>query len=163
MRFTDLQPWSQDDMKPQCLNQDEARRAITWLIGSDCAGLHVENLELPPLISWFCSPLNPYKNLCLHWEVEMGFVTWAPHLPGGGLWDVSPPSFRQPAPANKPLSFTPAPASQVLTFVAAEPAFHYNGRFKGASLYKLLVPMCSGTTWENSVVLAGKGEYSEAL
>ena len=31
--------------------------------------------------SVFCSPLPPYKNLCFHWHVEMGFETRAPHIP----------------------------------------------------------------------------------
>ena len=42
------------------------------------------------------------------------------HSEGGdGLCDMGTPSFRQPTPENKPLSFPSAPASRVLAFVAA--------------------------------------------
>ena len=74
--------WSRDDVKQGWLRQDDARRPITCLIRMDCARLHVENFATPSLISLFCSPLPPYQNLCLHWEVEMSFETWVPPLPG---------------------------------------------------------------------------------
>ena len=33
-----------------------------------------------PLISLFCFPFLPYKNLCVHWNVKKGFETRVPHL-----------------------------------------------------------------------------------
>ena len=78
-----------------------------------------KTVQSPPLISLVCSPLL-YKNLCLHWDMEMGYVTWIPHLWGDGICGTSPPSSRWLTPKNKPLSFTSAPASQMLAFIAAD-------------------------------------------
>ena len=75
--------WSWYDMKPGWLNQDDAHWTITCFIGMDYANLHIEKFSTTPFISMLCSPLPPYKNLCLHRDVEMGSEVWVPHLPGG--------------------------------------------------------------------------------
>ena len=117
--------WSQNFMKPGWLNQDDAHQTITCLIGMDCASQHAEKFSTPSLISLFCSPPPPYKNLCLHWEGEMGFETWVPHLSDGQH-------------LNKPLSLTSAPAFQVLAFTAA-------GSWTCVRLQFLVTP--DGTMW----------------
>ena len=45
-------------MEPGWRNQDEEHWTIPWLIGMDCARLHVENFATPPLISLFCFPFS---------------------------------------------------------------------------------------------------------
>ena len=75
-------------------------------------------LQPPPLMSLLCSPLPPYKNLYLHWDVETGLRQESSIFPGDGLWDMSPPSSRWPT--NKPLSFISAPASPVLACKLAD-------------------------------------------
>ena len=62
------------------------------------------------------SPLPPYKNLYLHWDVKMGFHTGVldPILSGG--WHL-----------NKPLFLSPSPVSQVWLLLqqATETGFGY--------------------------------------
>ena len=65
---------SRDDTKPGWRTPDHHLPYPNGL----CSSALRELFQPPSLISFFCSPLPPCKNPCLHWEVEMGFVTWAP-------------------------------------------------------------------------------------
>lgn len=45
-----------------------------------CWPAHRELFSPFPLSYLFCFPLRPYKNPCLHRDVEVGFVTRVPHF-----------------------------------------------------------------------------------
>ena len=102
-------------MEPGWLNQDDAHWASLPYQNGLCSSSWRKLFN--PLPWSLCSSpcLPPSKNLCLRWDMEVGFVTlvlhllrrWAlrqvPHLPDGWL-------------LNKPLSFTSVPAYWVLAF-----------------------------------------------
>ena len=79
----------------------------------------LRTLQPPPLISLFCSPLPPYENLCIHWDVEMGFETWVPHVPGCQHLKINYFPLHQYLPLDYWLSLQQA----------VRPAFSYNGIF----------------------------------
>ena len=95
--------WSQDDVEPGRLNQDEARQAIACLAGMDCAYLHVASFSTHPSAPSLCSVPLP---LLVKTSASTKMWRW--------VLRQESPIFQVAGRENKPLSFTSAPASQVL-------------------------------------------------